>query len=147
MITGLSTSAWLKFSTFKINLFMDNYHTIKHTHSKYIARWLSVNWYNPSFRTLLSSPNVCHQSCAHLQPWATTYPPSAYINLFLTEISCKWTHAICSLVECGCFQLAPQLWVSAMLLHVPYFIPERMCPLPQQIPRAETSKASTGCPA
>jgi hypothetical protein len=23
---------------------------------------------------------------------------------------------------------------------------ERMCPLPQQIPIAETSKASTGCP-
>jgi hypothetical protein len=27
------------------------------------------------------------------------------------------------------------------------FTCERMCPLPQQIPRAETSKASTWCPA
>jgi hypothetical protein len=26
------------------------------------------------------------------------------------------------------------------------FVIERMCPLPQQIPIAETSKASTGCP-
>jgi hypothetical protein len=27
-----------------------------------------------------------------------------------------------------------------------YLVSERMCPLPQQIPIAETSKASTGCP-
>jgi hypothetical protein len=28
----------------------------------------------------------------------------------------------------------------------PIHVHERMCPLPQQIPIAETSKASTGCP-